>query len=174
MFSKGKKGSDMAGPARSAERPVAPSIISTDLQINGDLISAGEIQVDGTIRGDIQAKILMIGEPALVEGEVVAETLTVFGTIKGQIKARSVSLAKSAEVTGDILHQDLSIEKGAFLEGHCKRLSDEDINRIMKVEPLSPLPEPAPRIKESKSPAPPPKDPTSAPDALNGKLEAKG
>jgi cytoskeletal protein CcmA (bactofilin family) len=34
---------------------------------------------------------------------------------------------KSAHVVGDILHEDLSIEKGAFLEGHCRRISmDQD------------------------------------------------
>lgn len=42
-----------------------------------------------------------------------------------QIKARSVQLAKTAHVVGDILHEDLAIETGAFLEGHCKRLVEE-------------------------------------------------
>jgi len=49
----------------------------------------------------------------------------VHGTVNGQIKARSVQLAKTAHVVGDILHEDLAIETGAFLEGHCKRLVEE-------------------------------------------------
>jgi cytoskeletal protein CcmA (bactofilin family) len=28
-------------------------------------------------------------------------------------------------MTGDILHEDLSIERGAFLEGHCKRIEEK-------------------------------------------------
>ena len=50
------------------------------------------------------------------------------GTINGRIKARSVELFSSAHVVGDIMHEDLSIETGAFLEGHCKRNVKEDPN----------------------------------------------
>jgi len=49
----------------------------------------------------------------------------VHGAVTGQIKARSVNLASTARVIGDILHQDLAIETGAFLEGHCKRMSED-------------------------------------------------
>ena len=123
MFSKAKRGNDMHG----ADRPVAPSIISTDLRIVGDLISDGEIQIDGIVEGDIRARTLMIGEPAEVTGELFADSVAIYGTVTGQIKARSVSLAKTARMLGDIHHQDLSIEKGAFLEGHCRRASDEEL-----------------------------------------------
>jgi cytoskeletal protein CcmA (bactofilin family) len=77
------------------------------------------------VEGDIRAKTLLIGEPANIKGEVVAETIEVFGSINGQIKATQVSLAKTAHMVGDILHENLSIEKGAFLEGHCKRMPDK-------------------------------------------------
>ena len=140
MFSKGRKGSDMGG----AERPVAPSIISTDLRIVGDLISEGEIQIDGVVEGDVRAETIMIGEPAEVTGEIIAESVSIFGTVTGQIKARSVSLAKTAHMLGDVHHQDLSIEKGAFLEGHCRRVTDEEL-----AGPHAALELPAPEAKPS-------------------------
>lgn len=143
MFSKARKGNDMGG----ADRPVAPSIISTDLRIIGDLISEGEIQIDGVVEGDVRALTIMIGEPAEVTGEIVAETVAIYGTVTGQIKARSVSLAKTAHMLGDIHHQDLSIEKGAFLEGHCRRVSEEELagpNHALELPaPQSINPEPA-------------------------------
>ncbi len=123
MFSKGKKDLDNGVGTAVPAKPAAPSIISTDMKIVGDLVSEGEIQVDGTVEGDIRSKTLLIGEPANITGEVVADVVHVFGTIHGQIKGVSVSLAKTAHVVGDILHDNLSIEKGAFLEGHCKRMA---------------------------------------------------
>jgi cytoskeletal protein CcmA (bactofilin family) len=122
MFSKGKKEMDTGVGTAVPAKPAAPSIISTDMKIVGDIVSEGEIQVDGTVEGDICSKTLLIGEPANITGEVVADVVHVFGTIHGQIKGVAVSLAKTAHVVGDILHDNLSIEKGAFLEGHCKRM----------------------------------------------------
>ena len=84
MFSKassqGKPGSGPANigsgidGARPTPRSAAPSIISSDLKILGDLISAGDLQVDGIVEGDIQSRSLTIGEGAVVNGNVVAET----------------------------------------------------------------------------------------------------
>jgi len=102
-----------------------PSIISADLKIVGDLNSDGEIQVDGTVDGDIRTKSLLVGQTANITGEIVADTVHVHGNINGQIKSRSVNLAKSAHVVGDVLHEDLAIETGAFLEGHCKRMAEK-------------------------------------------------
>ncbi len=139
MFSKTSKGSNKAAPpVVSSGKRAAPSLISADLRIVGDLHSDGEIQVDGTIDGDIRTLVLLVGETANIKGGIVADTVHVHGTINGQIKARAVNLAKSAHVVGDILHEDLSIEAGAFLEGHCKRIAekkgaDEDkINLVVK------------------------------------------
>jgi cytoskeletal protein CcmA (bactofilin family) len=120
MFSKGSKEIASAPPA--PKTPAPPSLLSTDLKITGDIHSLGEIQVDGQIDGDIHTDVLIVGETAQINGEITADTVRVHGYVIGQIKARSVLLAKSAHVLGDILHENLSIEQGAFLEGHCRRI----------------------------------------------------
>ncbi len=124
MFSKSSKGSGSNVESRAVVKSTPPSIISADLRIVGDLSSDGEIQVDGAVDGDIRTKSLLVGETAHIKGEIVAESVHVHGTINGQIKSKSVNLAKTAHVVGDVLHEDLAIETGAFLEGHCKRLPE--------------------------------------------------
>jgi len=136
MFSKNKKNQSRSSSSAAATAPVkpsAPSIISADLKINGNLISKGEIQVDGTIRGDISTKKLLVGESADIKGEIVADSIQVHGRIDGQIKARQVVLAKTAHVVGDIFHENLSIEPGAFLEGLCKRISEAELAESTKM-----------------------------------------
>ena len=127
MFSKSRKDANKkkAAVAQTPVKPAPPSIISSDLRIIGNLQSDGEIHVDGTVDGDIRSKVLLIGESANIKGEVVSTTIDVHGTVNGQIKSNSVNLAKTAHVTGDILHENLAIERGAFLEGHCRRMDSK-------------------------------------------------
>jgi cytoskeletal protein CcmA (bactofilin family) len=107
-------------PPRPAARSTAPSIISADLKIQGNLTSAGDLQIDGIVEGDIQSRSLTVGEGALVTGNIQAETVRVCGQVSGQIKASTVNLERTAKVMGDIVHQILSLEPGAYLEGHVR------------------------------------------------------
>jgi len=131
MFSKSKTPKAQktrAKPAQSAV-PQTPSLISQGLSISGDLKSQGEIQVDGTVQGDIDCSRLVIGEKASVRGEVIAEQIIIRGEIQGRVLGGQVSLAKTARVLGDIYHRSLSMEAGAHLEGQVKKTDDPRANR---------------------------------------------
>ena len=136
MFSKNSKGSNSAVDQQPARKPSPPSIISADLKIVGDLSCEGEIQVDGSIDGDIRTQSLLVGETAQIKGEIVAETVNIHGNVNGQIKSRCVNLAKTAHVVGDILHENLTIETGAFLEGRCNRMVEKSAANEGKVNVL--------------------------------------
>jgi cytoskeletal protein CcmA (bactofilin family) len=124
MFSKASKASGQDQRADTPSRSV-PSIISSDLTITGDLVSAGEIQIDGTIEGDISCKALIIGVQGSVTGEIEAESVRLHGQVNGQMRAKTVFLAATARMVGDITHESLAIEPGAFMEGHCRRMGDK-------------------------------------------------
>lgn len=122
MFSK----SDKSKPSTPASKPaagknVSPSILSADMRITGDVVSDGEIQIDGVIEGDIKCDQLTIGEQARIDGEVVADGVHVHGAVAGQIRAKSIFLAKTSHVKGDVVHETLAIEPGAYMEGHVRR-----------------------------------------------------
>lgn len=102
----------------------APSIISDDLQITGTVVADGEIQLDGQIEGDVRAGALTVGEKASIRGEIVAEQITVRGRVMGSVRGRQVTLASTARIEGDITHSALSVESGAFFEGHCRHDAD--------------------------------------------------
>lgn len=134
MFSKSSKSNSEAPKSNDAGQQAAPnrdsgvpSIISADLTIVGNLTSSGDLQVDGTVEGDISSRTLTIGEKAQVRGSVVADSVRVCGSINGQLQAASVVLAKSARVTGDISHSTLAIDAGAFIEGNIRRLDEKTI-----------------------------------------------
>lgn len=128
MFSKGSSKTSSSTmpvhsePTRPSVRGGTPSIISPDLHVVGDLVSGGDIQVDGQVEGDIQSRTVTVGESAHVRGSISAETVRVCGSVTGQIRGNTVSLDRTARVQGDIMHASLAIEPGAYLEGHCRRL----------------------------------------------------
>jgi cytoskeletal protein CcmA (bactofilin family) len=101
-----------------------PTIISADMAIRGNVNSAGEVQLDGTLDGDIKAAMLIVGEKASVKGEIICETVTVRGRVEGGIRAKQVALAATAHIVGDILHSSLSVESGAHFEGNCRHSDD--------------------------------------------------
>jgi cytoskeletal protein CcmA (bactofilin family) len=132
----GISGSGTSGSGTKASG--VPSIISPDLKIIGDLKSNGDIQIDGTIEGDINSRLLTVGEQAVVEGCIVADTVRISGTVKGQIKARMVHLDKDARVTGDLTHETLTMEAGALLEGQVKRMEPSSTATAATISPLRP------------------------------------
>lgn len=108
---------------RPGER-VAPSVIGTDLTIMGNLVSRGEVQVDGEVQGDIHGTNIVIGEKAKITGGIVGEEVVVRGHVLGSIRGKRVMLQSSSHVEGDVFHQALSIEQGAFFEGKSRRSED--------------------------------------------------
>ena len=105
---------------RGVPRAQVPSIISGDLTVRGTLVSAGDVQIDGRVEGDVRAGALVIGEKAFIEGDVYAEDAVVRGTVHGAIRARKVQLCTTCHVEGNILHEALAMEAGAFFEGNCR------------------------------------------------------
>ena len=125
MFSKNKEpettqAAPMAQPSKRTSRSTVPSIISADLVVKGMLVSAGDIQIDGRVEGDIRASALVVGEKASIEGDIYAEDATIRGHIHGSIHARKVQLCSTCRVEGNVLHEAISMESGAFFEGNCR------------------------------------------------------
>jgi len=127
MFSKKANGkAEQVDVSGSNQTRYVPSIVSNDLTIKGNLVSKGEIQVDGKVDGNINCKALIVGRNGFVSGHILAQTVRIHGSIKGLVKANSVFLASTAKMTGDIDHESLAIEPGAFVDGHCKRMESLD------------------------------------------------
>ena len=132
-------------------RSSAPSIISTDLIVNGTLTSTGDIQIDGRVEGDVRSSGLVIGEKALIHGEILADDVTIRGKVQGGIRARKVLLCATSHVEGNILHEAFSVEAGAFFEGNCRH-SDNPLADGKSSTPQSAI-SPVPSSQISAKPA---------------------
>lgn len=117
-----------AGAPQSETPPVAAapsptgkglSTLSADLTFEGNVSGAGDLQVDGSIKGDVRVGRLIVGETGAVEGGVSADYVEVRGRIVGAVNGKQVKLLGTAYVDGDISHEQLSIDVGAYFQGRC-------------------------------------------------------
>lgn len=113
--------------------PVAEecSLVGEETKVVGDLLSEGEIEIQGTIEGNIRSHKVIVGQNGSVHGKIVAEVAEIRGLVDGPVVATSVTVARTARVSGSIIHNQLSIEPGAHIEGRrpwrLRPLEDQDI-----------------------------------------------
>jgi len=78
------------------------TVVSKGIQIVGNIMGNDSIQIDGKIRGDIRAKVLVIGQQGVVEGYIEAEKVIVQGTIKGGVICSHLELTHLGKITDKI------------------------------------------------------------------------
>ena len=100
------------------------SCIGSDMSIVGKIECNGPAQVLGRIEGELRASDLLISDGAQVEGNIIAQGVTVCGRVKGTIRAVRVKLQSGGAVEGDIFHRSLSIDENSQFEGSSRRVEN--------------------------------------------------
>ena len=90
--------------------------MSQDLHVTGNIKTTGDIQVEGTVEGDIRAHLLTIGETATIKGEVIADDIVINGRIIGRVRGLKVRLTATARVEGDIIHKTIALNQVRILK----------------------------------------------------------
>src|SRR5438552_770964 len=91
-------------------------------QFKGIIHFEGTIRIDGRLEGEIHTKgTLMVGEHAVIEGDISAGTVVSGGPINGNLTATErVQLLPSAVLNGDLKTPFLKVEEGVQLHGTCE------------------------------------------------------
>lgn len=116
MFSSKSK-SEIEIPASAA----GTSLIGAGTIIKGDIISTGDIRIDGTLKGNISgsAKVL-IGAEGSVEGDIEGQQADILGKITGKIIIKDLlNLRGKATIKGDISSGKLQVEPTVSFNGKC-------------------------------------------------------
>ena len=108
----------------SRSNRMGPSIITGDVVIEGNVVTGGELQIDGTINGDIRARAAVIDVQGVVHGRIVAEDVFVRGRIIGPIHALNVTIVAGGHVEGDVINETIAIENGAHVDGKIQHSDD--------------------------------------------------
>ena len=97
----------------------AKNVLSSDVELKGNLRFAGELTLEGKLEGEINSDgILQLGETGSVNGNVNVNSVIVRGKINGNLVAKDkIEIKSKAEVFGDIRAAKLVIEEGVTFVG---------------------------------------------------------
>ena len=93
--------------------------LGADVEIKGNLKFSGELTFEGKLEGEIQTDgTLNLGDSAVVNGNINAQTVVVRGKINGNIVAKDkIDIKAKTELFGDIRASKLSVEEGVTFVG---------------------------------------------------------
>jgi cytoskeletal protein CcmA (bactofilin family) len=95
------------------------NVLTSDVEIKGNLKFSGELTFDGKLDGEIQTDgTLNLGDSAVINGNINAQTVVVRGKVNGNVVAKDkIEIKAKAELFGDIRASKLAIEEGVTFVG---------------------------------------------------------
>ena len=105
-------------------------------RFKGSLSFEGTVRIDGRLEGEIHAKgTVIIGEPAIIEGDVSADTVISGGRVTGNIVAsKKVELLAPGSLIGTIKTPLLSLEEGVTFSGNCEAEGQAELRALEDVQ----------------------------------------
>ncbi len=116
---------------KSGVKATIDSLIGASTRMDGNVVFHGGLRIDGHVRGDVLAAgetpgMLVIGEHARVDGDIVAAHLVVSGIVRGSVTVSGlVDLQPKARVSGDVRYRSIEIRQGAIVEGMLSQFDGE-------------------------------------------------
>lgn len=102
------------------------SLVSEDLEIDGDLHCFGEVIIQGSVSGNVRGHLVTIGETGRVRGELEADDMIISGDVRGPILSVKLNIASTASIVGNIYYRIIEIQFGAKLAGSLARTNPQN------------------------------------------------
>jgi cytoskeletal protein CcmA (bactofilin family) len=106
----------------NATPSAAKNVLTSEVEIKGTLKFSGELLFEGKLEGEIQSEgVLNLGDSAVINGNINAQSVVVRGKINGNIIAKEkIELKAKTEMFGDIRAARLAIEEGVTFVGRSE------------------------------------------------------
>jgi cytoskeletal protein CcmA (bactofilin family) len=95
------------------------TIVGVGARLEGNVVSAGSLRIDGQVKGQINADgDVTLSPQSQVEADVHAQNVSVGGRFKGNLVVKGKAhLARGGRVDGNITSKALVVEEGAIFHG---------------------------------------------------------
>lgn len=96
-------------------------------RLSGKIAFEGPARIAGQVEGEIHATAtLQITESALVNAQILGETIVLRGKVTGDITAtKKLEIRAPGKLFGNVTTPSLVIEEGVVFEGHCSMGASE-------------------------------------------------
>ena len=112
------------------------TIVGQGAKLEGTVVSAGSLRIDGQVKGQINAEgDVLLSPQSQVEADIRAQNVVVAGRFKGTITVKGrAELARGGRVDGDITSKTLVVEDGGIFQGSRSWTSSR--HRLRRRRPL--------------------------------------
>jgi|688.fasta_scaffold94543_2 cytoskeletal protein CcmA (bactofilin family) len=120
------------------QSPTGNTLIGSGTTITGDLVSNGDIRIDGTLNGNISgtAKVVL-GATGVVLGDINCNQADIQGKVTGKLMVKDMLyLRGEASIEGDIHAGRLQIDPQVTFNGHCHMGKDAFVVEMATEEKL--------------------------------------
>ncbi len=97
------------------------NIIGSGTSIQGDIVSEGDIRIDGQVNGLVSTKAkIVVGPEGDITGDLICQSADIMGKVTGIIKVDELLFLKgNALVKGDVYTNHFEMEPTAKFNGRC-------------------------------------------------------
>lgn len=125
--------------------------IGAGVTLKGEISAPDLIVVDGTIEGDVSARVIQVGQGGVIRGNVSATEADISGWISDHIEIKqSLVVRSTGRVEGKVTYGEIELEKGAVITGDLTAVEDY---RAAKPAPIRAFAERAERIERAEAAA---------------------
>jgi cytoskeletal protein CcmA (bactofilin family) len=95
------------------------TIVGTGARLEGNVVSAGSLRIDGQVKGQINADgDVTLSSQSQVEADIRAQNVSVAGRFTGNIVVKDKAhLARGGRIDGNITSKTLVVEEGGVFHG---------------------------------------------------------
>ena len=108
------------------------TFLARGFEFKGTLTFEGTVRIDGSVAGEIRSSgTIILGEHAIIEGDVSADVVISGGRVTGNIIAKEkVQLLSTGIVLGTIKTPLLSVEEGVRFMGNCEAVGRGEVRTL--------------------------------------------
>ena len=95
------------------------TIVGAGARLEGNVVSAGNLRIDGQVKGQINAEgDVSLSPQSQVEADIRAQNVSIAGRFKGSIQVKGKAhLARGGRIDGNITSKTLVVEEGGVFHG---------------------------------------------------------
>lgn len=117
----------MANNATAAFRPDQENVayIGAGVTLKGEISVPDLIVVDGTVEGDITARVVCVGQSGVIRGNISATEADISGSITDHVEIKQLLIVRATgRVEGRVMYGEIELEKGAVVTGDLSATDD--------------------------------------------------
>lgn len=117
----------MATNVTSGFRPDQENVayIGSGVTVKGEVSVPDLVVVDGTIEGNITARVVCVGQTGVIRGNISATEADISGWISDHIEIKQLLVVRATgRIEGKVMYGEIELEKGAVVTGELSATDD--------------------------------------------------